>query len=297
MNRYMTGERVAGTVRMLRSYHQDKSIMVVEGSGDLSAYEIITCSKRCKIHYANGRQHAIDAGRILCSSKFSGFLLVVDQDDWVLNGAHPRTEYLFWTDGRDLESTIFFAGAGDRLIDKYCSQAKRNRIEEQTGKSLLLLIEEWCAILGVLRWVSLRDRRGVACDTVDPFEYVDPHTLAPSLDLAVELLVQRAEGPLPGPRHAIQKQLRAGADYMLHRSIDKRLFCQGHDLCTALSSGLREVFGNDSCGGLSGELIEEELRDTYAWGHFEKTALHSGIRHWEGSNVPFRVLRDRSVTP
>jgi hypothetical protein len=243
-----------------------------------------------------GREKALEAGHRLERDGFPGFMVALDQDQWVFNGAHPKQAYVVWTDGRDLESTLMFAGVAERILANYAHAEALKEIEHDTGKGVLDHLIDWCSALGAMRWVIFRGRLGLSCKAIDAFQSVDQTTMQISLECLAESIINVAESPLPLPRPHLVKRLITETKQLLDRAGDQKwLYCSGHDLCRALASGLREDFGRDPCANLTAELLEAAVRTAYAWSDFEATKMHGRIRGWEGSNAPFRILADRAT--
>ncbi len=294
MLEYQTAESVANRVRMLRSANRAKAFLIVEGSQDCHVYRVFACPTRCEVQWGYGRDNALGAGRLLQRDSFSGFLIAVDQDEWVLNGCYPKEDYVVWTDGRDLESTLMFAGVVDRLLANYAHPESLKEIERATRKKVVEHLIEWCGALGAMRWVIRRGRLGLPCRDIDAFASVDRDSMGISVDHLADSVLNGVAGPLPDARSRLQKRLVTETVQLLVSARDQKwLYCSGHDLCTALASGLREDFGKDLCENLTAGILEAAVRTSYAWSDFETTKLHGRIRTWEGRNPPFRILADR----
>src|SRR5262245_56069135 len=119
MREHQTPQIIANRVRMIREVYRSKSVMLVEGSTDKRPYQVFVCDQRCHIQGGSGRDNALEAGRILLNTHFAGFIVLVDQDDWIWRGGHPNDNHTAWTDGRDLESTLLLRGLLERIITNY----------------------------------------------------------------------------------------------------------------------------------------------------------------------------------
>lgn len=296
MQEFQTAQRVATCVQMLRNADRHKAFLIVEGSKDGEVYRRFACPRRCDIQWAYGRDKAIEVGRVLRRYKLDGFMVAVDQDEWILNKAHPKEDYIVWTDGRDLESTLMFAGVADRILATHANPEMVKQIERDTKATIVEHVIEWCAALGAMRWVVLRGRLGLPCKDIDAFECTDPNSLRISMDALAEAVINQATGPLPDARPLLKRRLVTETTQLVVSAREQKwLYCSGHDLCRALASGLREDFGREFCETLTAEALEATVRTAYAWSDFEATQLHGRVRDWEQRNVPFRVLIDRPI--
>ncbi len=294
MRDHQTAYSVANRVQMLRRADRAKAFLIVEGSQDCSVYRLFACPARCDVQWGFGRENALGAGQLLRRNGFSGFVIAVDQDEWVLNGGYPKEEHVVWTDGRDLESTLIFAGVADRLLANYAHPESLKDIERSTKHNVLEHLIEWCGALGAMRWVIRRGRLGLPCKHVDAFASVNRDSMQISIEQLADSVLNGASGPLPDARPRLKKRLVTETIHLLVSARDQKwLYCSGHDLCIALASGLREDFGKDLCEDLTADILEAAVRTAYAWSDFETTKLHGRIRTWEGKNPPFRILADR----
>jgi len=277
-----------------RSADRAKAFLIVEGSQDCNVYRLFACPTRCAVQWGYGRANALDAGRLLDRDGFVGFVVAMDQDHWIIDNSHPKDSFVVWTDGRDLESTLLFAGVADRIIANFAHPGSLDEIKRETGKTVMDHLVDWCSTLGAMRWVIVRGRMFLSCKEIDAFGSVDRESLEISVERLAYAIIDASDHPLRGSRQSLAKRLVFETKQLLAKAGQQRwLYCSGHDLCRALASGLREDFGRDLCEGLTAEVIEASVRSAYAWSDFERTDLHHRIRAWEGGNAPWRVLADR----
>jgi len=290
MREFSNGHRHANKVRMLRSSNARLSFLLVEGDTDARFYGQFVCARLCRVVNTSGRQHAIEAGRILSDDGFVGFVVLVDQDDWCVDGSAPRLAYLITTDGRDLESTLLRGGVGLRLLAQYGDRGWLRRIERDTGKPLLDLLAEWTAAVGVIRWISNQRNLGLKTRDVDVTDFVDFDSWSVSLEEVAREILRRSGGGGGVPFEDALCDLVSRARNMLGTTRDKWVFCSGHDMCRTLMRGLIRKFGNNTSEQLTLEVFEASVRACCSPTEFAMTLLYRKIREWERRNAPFRVL-------
>ncbi len=289
MRDFSTAARHANKARMLRTSRSNCSILFVEGDTDSRFYGQFVCHKSCSILNTSGRQHAIDAGEILFRDGFRGFLVLADRDDWSVDGL-PSLNYVVATDDRDLESTLLRGGIGLRLLAQHGDRGWIRKLEEKSGKSLLDLIAEWTAVLGVIRWISNRESRKLTTKDFDLTDFVNWDRLTVSVEDVATQILRRSGGSGGIPFNDLRDDLARRSTEKLGTTPDKWVFCSGHDLCLTLMRGLIRKFGNNESAQLTIELFEASVRACCSPGEFANTKLCRMIKDWERRNVPFQVL-------
>ena len=294
MREFQTPEVVANRIRMLRVANRAKSFMIVEGSDDSRPYSVFACERRCSIQWGHGKKNALDVGGILASEHFAGFMVVVDQDEWIWRGNHPNQDYIAWTDGRDLESTLMLHGVIERIIANYADSSRTRDFELEVGKGVQQWLVEWCSTIGAIRLALSRVDLGL--DDIDPADCMDHHWRI-TVDDMVRTLLHDSRGNPRRERQYLYKQVLMESNNLLERIGNKEQLCCGHDLCYAMLCVLQDKIGSNDCKDLTIELFERSVRTAYAWSDFEPTGLHTRIRQWEGQNKPWRILRDGPGAP
>lgn len=294
MREYQTPQSVANRIRLLRNSDNKKAFLIVEGAQDCRVYSLFACRQRCWVQWGYGRTTALEAGRLLDKDGFLGFVVAMDQDHWIIDGMYPKDSFVVWTDGRDLESTLMFAGVAERILGNFACPKELQAIKRETGKGVIEHLIDWCGALGAMRWVIVRGHLGLSCKEIDAFRGVDVDSFEISLERLADVIMAAHEGTLPFSRLQLKNRMVLETKQLLKRVGDQKwLYCRGHDLCRALTSGLREEFGQDLCQRLTVEVMEATVRSAYAWSDFEATQLHTRIRSWEGMNRPWRILADK----
>ena len=296
MLEYSNGFRHANKAKMLRTQDSALGILLMEGDTDARFYGQFVCDRGCRILNCGGRSHALDAGDILAKDAFKGFVVLVDQDDWCVDRSAPKNHYLLTTDGRDLESTLLRGGMGLRLLAQYGDRSWVRKLEQKAGKSLLELLAEWTAVVGVVRWISNREGRKLTTRDVDITDFVDFDSLAVSVKGVAEQILRQSGGGGAVPFDKAASELVQKATDMLGKTKDKWVFCSGHDLCLALMRGLIRKFGTKESEKLTIEVFEASVRACCGPSEFAMTELFKRMQAWERHNAPFKLLAD-GATP
>jgi hypothetical protein len=288
MREFSNGPRHANKAKMLRNNRSNLSIVFVEGDTDARFYGQFICHKSCSLVNTSGRSHALDAGDILANEKFKGFLVLVDRDDWAVEGTPP--DYVVTTDCRDLETTLLRGGIALRLLAQHGDRDWVRRIEEKARKPLIDLLAEWAAIVGIIRWISNKEGRKLTTAGVDLTNFVNWDDLKVSVEEVVTFVLRQSGGSGGVPFDEARNELVTRCIQALNGTKDKWAFCQGHDLCHLLMRGLIRKFGNKQSEALTIEVFEASVRACCAPTEFALTEVYRKVRAWERLNAPFRVF-------
>jgi hypothetical protein len=282
MRQYLTPDRIANKVRMLRQHPSYKQVafVFVEGASDSKFYERFLPKEQCFMQSTNGKEQAITVMHILEKDSFAGILALLDADfDW-LEEKPPSSSNILLTDNHDLETMLLNSPALDKVLREYGSQDK---LAEKDVRAILLTCGK---PIGYLRWIALQDNLPLTFEKLKFRDVLGKDNL--SLDTTELVRLVKAHSQIPSPT---EQELLARLEHMQNSQHDAWQICCGHDLVCILSEGLRHAFGSCDARDVSPEALERSLRLAYEDAFFVQTALAASIRAWEQTNTPFVVLK------
>ena len=284
----ITADRIANGIRMQRSQHAG-AFLVVEGDTDSRLYKRFVDYRACQLVVAHAKNKAIEALDILEQDSFSGILVIVDADFWVLEGKQPARSNLLLTDTHDLETMILASPALDKFLAEYGSPTKIEALTSQRGQAVREMLIESGTPIGYLRWVSLQDNLALKFEDLSFSKFVDDRTLAVDEAKMIKTVKDHSQTP-----RLDERELQNRMTKLKNNTHDLWHVCCGHDLICILSIGLRKVLGSHSSYSIQPQVIETMLRLAYEWVYFQVTRLYQSIKAWEEVNHPFKILATTS---
>ncbi len=287
MKEYISENRVANEIRMLRGPSFPGTFLIVEGTSDRKAYTHFVDLGSCRIVPAYNKENAIDALKILESYDFAGVLAIVDADFWRLEGKGKEldSQNLFITDTHDLETMILESPALDKLLTEFGSASKIKKLTQQSGENIRDILLNGGIQIGYLRWISHKEEHSLKFEGIAFGKFIDDETL--KLDVAKMITEVKNKSRGRGPNEEdLQKSMRE----LANSNHDPWDVCCGHDLVCILSLGFRKALGSQPQQDVKSELIEKSLRLAYEATHFFVTQLYRSLEAWEKANSSFRIF-------
>lgn len=287
MKQALNADYFANTVRMTRTKHKG-TILILEGYTDSRVFKWFVHETECKVISVNGKDNAIEILKILEDDGVEGILTIMDADFWHLEGIEPGSGNLLLTDTHDLETMIL---SSSEVMDKILSGFVASKKEKLLPRPIIDLVLENTLPVGFLRWmtqssaVTLKIKfRKLAFE-----HFIDKKNLNIDIDkLIEEVKANLKDGEID---EGAVKDIKAKISALKKEGHDPWQVCSGHDIVKVLAIGLRFVFGNKKSKNLTAEILEEFVRNTYNYSHFQLSHLYRSIVNWETSNPSFNVLR------
>ncbi len=250
MREYLTGNRIANEVRMMRSQYQD-SFLIVEGSTDKLLYNNFCDSAKCKIKVANNKDNALNALNILQNDDFKGVLAIVDADFSRLDKPIEDNPDLLFTDTHDLETMLLKSPALDKVLSEYGSEDKLSNFKNLHKKDVSVRLVENGQSLGYLRWISLLDQLALKFEGLKFRSFVNKETLNIDMQKLIKEVKNNSQKPSLNEKEILDRIETLKTD-----GHDLWQVCCGHDLICILSLGLCKAIGFCNTKEVESENIE-----------------------------------------
>jgi hypothetical protein len=279
MRKYITPDRIANDIRMLRT--QDTgSFLIAEGDTDARVWENLMDSTKCCVVIAHNKNNAIAVLNILEKDNFAGVLAVVDADFEILEETVLLSQNLLLTDTHDLETMLLKSPALEKVLREHGSAEKIERFPH-IRETLL----ESAKIIGYLRWASLKFNYCLKFEGLAFKDFVDKETLALNKSDLIETVKNKSQ-----KRKLDEQEITANMDSLKTDTQDMWQVCCGHDMISILSIALCKALGSCNSKTVEPNVLEINLRLAYEPSYFCKTQLYAAIQQWEKNNQPFQVL-------
>lgn len=294
MREYLTSNDTANSIRMIRLNPQKRfiTILLVEGSTDALLFRNVMNSKTCEIIPTNSRNNVLNTLKILEKSGVPGILAIVDADFDMLEGKHPTSPNLLFTDTHDLETMLLKSPAFDKLLNEFGSAQKIATLTQAQGKDIRTLILECAIPIGYTLWISLRENLALRFEALDFGKFIDKETLIINKLKLIDVVKTHTYTTIDKTKKQMisQHATHHSLEQIHDATHDPWHVCRGHDLIGVLSIGLCKVLGTCKPHEVKVEMLERSLRLAFEFSHFRSTQLYLSIQHWEQANTPFLVL-------
>ncbi|OUL25412.1 hypothetical protein BV372_28025 [Nostoc sp. T09] len=286
MRDFLSVDRDANKIRLLRSTHSG-TFVLVEGGSDKTFYERFIDTLACKLITVSGKPSSklrvIAVLEILEKSSFQGILAIVDADFDRLTTLSYSSPNLLRTDTHDLETMLIKSPALNKVISEFGSEDKIS----QFSRDIRLTLLETGMTLGYLLWISQSDGLNLTFDGITFSKFIDEQTLQiDELKLIREVKNKSQAFSLKDEdlqQRLIMQKKNSHAPWQV---------CCGHDLVELLSFSLRKTIGSNKPSDVEPISLERNLRLAYEAVYFRQTHLYLEICAWKSNNQPFKVLRN-----
>lgn len=282
MTQNLKPDRIANRIRLLRTQSlYTESFLIAEGDTDARVWKNLVDPTKCRVEIAHNKDNAIKVLNILDRDNFPGVLAIVDADFWILEGTVISSPNLLLTDTHDLETMLLKSPALEKVLAEHGSEEKIQRF----GKDIRQTLLESAAIIGYLRWVSLKFNYCLIFENLDFKKFVDDKTLALNKSDLIKTVKNKSQKLALDDREIQQNMDNLKTD-------DRYLWyiCCGHDLICLLSIALCKALGSCNSQKVEPNVLEQNLRLAYESSYFRNTQLYAAMQQWEKTNHPFQLL-------
>ncbi|MFF2464380.1 hypothetical protein [Streptomyces mirabilis] len=268
----ITGDELYAEMIMQRT-NDARNFLVVEGDGDIAIFDRYLAQDRFTVIPANGKKTAHDALRMAFSDNFSGVYSILDRDWLDLIPGEFQDRRIVHTDKYDLDVCVFFlpgvyvsvassfcVKGGYRLGGAGCSE---NEIREACIKMAFPV--------GVLRYISERDKLQLRMRDFPLHEVVDRVSLSVDVDLLISTAIARSKKSSVASQ-SVTRTLIAEMDGIT----DITRYCSGHDVARAFSILAKERWSTT----ISVDNVERTARTAVSWERFQSLSTYSDSSQW-----------------
>lgn len=254
------------------------AFLLVEGPSD-SLFWKARKSHLCDLVIANGRPNVLGALTILNSRSIRGALGVVDNDFDAVNPPNKTEANTVRTDSRDIEGMLLRSSALEKVLVEYGDESRINTFLNHEPSSVREALLRRAKLFGLIHWLNHMSEHSVSLDSLKPQRFCD--TASWSYD-STQI---RAEAVRLGVTTTVDELDRRLSELP---GVDPWKICRGHDLVDILTGGLISVLGRNRA---KRPQVEAMLRASFELSEFQGTSLFQSVRKWEGSNIPYVVIR------
>lgn len=273
MREYLTADDICNQVSMTRSVF-DGVVMLVEGVTDQRLFEKFIDKGSVMIIPGHSRDNVRGAVRTLSDRRKDGKAIgVIDPDLDRLDGKKVSPP-LFYTDFRDMEMMVIRSNALEDVLDEYCDQELLDAFSERVGPVRDALVSASYPI-GLLMWVSQRERLNLSFKDLDFTRFVNPRTLSLDAHAMVNDVINNSFNCRIGRRDLLAK-----LDHEASELDDIWMAARGHDTVAILLIGLKKNFGSFNSRSLTTGELGGALRLAFSDNDFEGTDLYTATEKW-----------------
>ncbi len=281
---HLTPHAIASDVRMRRTQHKG-AFLLVEGASDKTTFRPLIDSTASQIVIAHGWENAQAVAAILEQENFPGVLTVLDADFRRVESVPSPSKNILLTDLHDIECMMAASPALAKLLGEFVQTERLERFEERTGCTIAETLARNSAVIGYLRWVSIRLKLALRFEGLDFNRFVIRDNLQIDQQELIDALKDHSQ------RHDIDSSwLAREATTMADPRHDPWQVSCGHDLLEILSFAMRHTIAGHDAREVKRDVLERSLRLAYEQAHFERSELARAIYAWEAAHPPYRVL-------
>ncbi|BAF99950.1 MULTISPECIES: DUF4435 domain-containing protein [Microcystis] len=280
MREQITPDRIANSIRLLRSDHEGV-FLIVEGHSDKLIYERLVNKQEVRVTIASGKNNAIKALSILEKENFCRVVAVIDADFSRIEQQISDSNNLFLTDEHDLEMMLIKSAAFDKLLKERGSEEKIAAFSKDIRETLLKLGQE----IGKLRLLSLRNELDLKFEGLKFGKFIDKKNLSIDIDKLI-ISIKNHSQKLSLDEQQIKQYLSVISD----ENHDPWQLCCGHDFISILAIALCKVLGTWNANDVKKEDWERELRLAYELSYFYQTQIYQLMVNWQSNNHPYQIF-------
>ena len=281
MREQITPDRIANSIRLLRSDHEGV-FLIVEGHSDKLIYERLVNKQEVRVTIASGKNNAIKALSILeKEDNFRRVVAVIDADFSRIEQQIPHSNNLFLTDEHDLEMMLIKSAAFDKLLKERGSEEKIKAFTEDIRETLLKLGQE----IGKLRWLSLRNKLDLKFEGLNFKNFIDKENLSINIDELIRSIKNKSQKP-----SLDEQQIKQDLSVISDENHDPWQLCCGHDFIDILAIALCKVLGTWNANDVKTEVLERELRLAYELSYFYQTQIYQLMVNWQSNHHPDQIF-------
>ncbi len=252
-------------------------ILVVEGPSDAGFFLRRLAEGPQQVIVAGSKPTVCGAVSAAYAAGLVGIVGVVDDDYDSVCGVLPATPHILSTDTRDLETLLLSSPALDALLHEVADRARLLSLERAEGCTVREALLSRALIFGKLRLLNRLHAWNLTFDDFKPWRFADKENWLID-ESAVITLAAAKLGISVADIQSLLAKVPVKNPYSL---------VQGRDLLAVLQIGLRRRLGNES---FSIDNLCRMLRLAFTDQIAMSYALFQGLRAWEATNPPYRIL-------
>lgn len=280
MREQITPDRIANSIRLLRSDHEGV-FSIVEGHSDKLIYERLVNKQEVRITIASGKNNAIKALSILEKENFCRVFAVIDADFSRIEQQITDSNNLFLTDEHDLEMMLIKSDAFDKLLKERGSEEKIAAFSKDIRETLLKLGQE----IGKLRLLSLRNKLDLKFEGLKFGKFIDKEKLSINIDELIRSIKNHSQ-----KLSLDEQQIKQDLSVISHENHDPWQLCCGHDFISILAIALCKVLGTWNANDVKKEDWERESRLADELSYFYQTQIYQLMVNWQSNHHLYQIF-------
>lgn len=281
MKKQLNGEMIANEVRMLRPSKKTKSFLLVEGIDDDKFFSKFVSPMHCEIIVTHGKEYALAAIASLNRTSTKGTICIIDSDFINIYNFMEIIQNVLTTDTHDIETLIIKSSAFETVLKEHASHEKITKSQVNVRDSLI----ECALFIGYFRYYSFINNLHLDFKDLPYEKLIDKKTLLLNSTQLIDSVLKKSQ-----IHNLDAKKIHADIIALSKLYICPWQLCNGHDLVSILSLGLRRLFGSAQAVSVERALLEKDLRLAYDKTLFVRTKLYSSCCDWASRNKPFAIF-------
>jgi hypothetical protein len=275
---------IANALRMWRTQEKHRSVLLVEGDSDVRLYSKLVDTARCKIQPAGNRVVALDALRMLKTSRFEGVLAVIDADLDHADGCAVPDDDVVFPETPDHEGLLIQSEALRSILHENDIDLNEAQVGDFRDK-----VRDAATSIGSIRLYSRHREDILSFEGLMYDSFFDPSSISVDPDKLASAVMKRN-----GSCRIRHEELIEAVVSTRPRFSASWNLCRGHDMTQILASVIRHRASKVKAKHKSASDVESQLRLAFQLSHFVRTEIHTKIRRWETKNSPFSIFRNES---
>jgi hypothetical protein len=271
MRERLTGDDLYALLLMLRQV--DKRVFViVEGDTDCQALDP-HLDPEVAVSFPGHSKTVITRAILIADKECTGQVLAILDRDWVgLLDTPLESENVVYTDDYDLDATIMLSGTVlDRVLSSHTDRERRSAHLLHAGSSARDLLIRLSGTLGLLRWLSERDRMALYLKDFPIIDVLSPTHDAVDLASLAFIAVKRSKHS-----RVLEETIETAIVSEQAQWADLRRYVNGHDLSSAAAGLCAKRWG----GRAGKKAFESAARAAFSCADLKTTALYKDVLSW-----------------
>ncbi|MFD5202074.1 hypothetical protein ACFWM7_18385 [Streptomyces sp. NPDC058375] len=271
MQSNLTGDDLFSYILMLQSGPTAKMYVLCEGESDCAILDPHIKESICETIPGYGKSSVLEAITIADQQNKSGVAALVDRDWEKEASSLPGSAVV--TDHYDIDATVFYTGdVCRRVVTAFCDRTLvRDFLRGGGWNSPSEVATSLAFPVGVLRKLNHEEGWGLRFSDTPFSEVALQDSTGIDLTKAVGSALSRSRKPRIAERDIAA--IAALAQHAMAGIADRRAYCCGHDL----NSALAYLMSNKWSARINRKILERAMRATVSCADISSTEMFSGI--------------------
>jgi hypothetical protein len=277
----LTGDDLYTEMVMQRT-NDARNFLIVEGDGDIAIFDRFLAPEHFVAIPASGKKSAREVLQMAFRDNFEGIYSVLDRDWKDLLPGEIEDWRIVYTDQYDMDMCVFFSGAYLAVASGYCTRGGyRTGNPGCSHDEIVQKCLQMAFPIGVLRYISARDRLELKLRDFPLHEVVDASAFSVDIEAMVSAAHRRSKG-CATEVDVILETLRTEMESIE----DTARYCSGHDVARAFSILSRNLWSTV----MPVDNVERAARTAVSLQTFKDFSVYEDCSRWFGGD-PAMVWR------